>query len=270
MSGSAFPCQPFLQKTGGHPLSGPRALSEIDRDDSELQALNRMLGKAVGRAVDALSQNGEIPEIENRKKEALECLAYVRDVLNTAKVSSDLDEGMLVGPISPRRFVERAAKRPRHHNPGPATDKCAHEETFLHAPSGNASLSIDPSSSRLQANLNEVSVTMTQSPDAAVSAVRKPSPMVLRHRPQRRPYSMPHHPTATKNVKPVGDKHGQIGLLDTLRKADKIAPVQLLHGELAPEAESGSSAAPGTSILAGKVTPLPKYQSANLPTLTPI
>jgi hypothetical protein len=219
-----------------------------------------MLGKAVGRAVDALSQNGESPEIENRKKEALECLAYVGDVLNTAKVPLDLEEGKLVRPTSPCRFVERTAKRPRHRNPGPATDKCAHEEEkLLRAPSGNNSLSIDPSSSRLQANLNEVSVKMTKNPDAVVSAIRKPlPPRILRPRPQRRLSSMPHHPMATKNVTFVGDQHGQLGLLGALRKADKIAPVQPLHGDLGPEAEAGSTAVPGTSTLAVQDDPVTK------------
>lgn len=62
-----------------------------------MRALNKRLGKALGWSVDALLQSGDGEEIEKRKREALESLAYVRDVLNTAEVPKDLDEERLVG-----------------------------------------------------------------------------------------------------------------------------------------------------------------------------
>ena len=105
----AFPYQFVTRTTEERPPWEPRTRFEIEREISELQALNRKLGQALGWTVDALLQSGEGPEIDNRKREALECLAYVRDVLNTAKAPADLDEERLVSEAELKRL--RAEKK---------------------------------------------------------------------------------------------------------------------------------------------------------------
>ena len=105
----AFPYQSVTRTTEERPPWEPRTRFEVEREISELRALNKKLGKGLGWAVDALLQSGESPEIENRKREAVECLAYVRDVLNTAKVPTDLDEERLFGEEELNRL--RAEKK---------------------------------------------------------------------------------------------------------------------------------------------------------------
>jgi TBC1 domain family protein 5 len=67
----------------------PRSRFEIERDISETRSLNKQLGKAVSWIVDALLQDEDgvkdkeqLKSIQLKKREALESLAYVRDVLN--------------------------------------------------------------------------------------------------------------------------------------------------------------------------------------------
>lgn len=66
----------------------PRTRFEMERDVSEMQAKQRMLGESVSWIVDTLllDEGKELPEdeqktIKARKREALESLSYVRDVL---------------------------------------------------------------------------------------------------------------------------------------------------------------------------------------------
>lgn len=103
----------MTRTTEERPPWEPRSRFEIEREISELQALNKKLGKALGRAVDVLLQSGDGPEIENRKREALECLAYVRDVLNTAKAPADLDEELLVGEAELKRLRAETKEKER-------------------------------------------------------------------------------------------------------------------------------------------------------------
>ncbi|KIM80775.1 hypothetical protein PILCRDRAFT_9217 [Piloderma croceum F 1598] len=67
----------------------PRTRFEMERDISEMRSLNKQLGKSVGWIVDALLQDEDevkdaerLKSIQSKKREALESLAYVRDVLN--------------------------------------------------------------------------------------------------------------------------------------------------------------------------------------------
>lgn len=61
---------------------------------------------------DPLSDNSTNTAIIQRKREALECLAYVRDVLNPGKLPKALDEDILVGEseVEKRRVESEAAK----------------------------------------------------------------------------------------------------------------------------------------------------------------
>ena len=67
----------------------PRTRFEMERDISEMRSLSKQLGKSVGWIVDALLQDEDgvndaerLKSIQLKKRDALESLAYVRDVLN--------------------------------------------------------------------------------------------------------------------------------------------------------------------------------------------
>jgi TBC1 domain family member 5 len=76
----------------------PRTRFEMERDISELKSANRQCGKALGWIVDALLQDEDdnhdpekVKSIKQRKRDALESLAYVRDILsgNVTEIESD-------------------------------------------------------------------------------------------------------------------------------------------------------------------------------------
>ncbi|KAF8321726.1 RabGAP/TBC [Clavulina sp. PMI_390] len=107
----AFPVQHVSKTPEERPPWEPRTRFEIEKDINDMRALNKRLGKALGWAVDALLQSGDTPEIANAKREALESIAYVRDVLNTARAPKDLDEEHLLGEEELKRVrAERKAK----------------------------------------------------------------------------------------------------------------------------------------------------------------
>jgi TBC1 domain family member 5 len=95
----------------------PRSRFEMEREITDLRAMNKKLGKSVGWIVDALLQDEseakdsqELNSIKTRKREALESLSYVRDVLvgNADKV----DDSLLVGEeeLKTRRSREISTK----------------------------------------------------------------------------------------------------------------------------------------------------------------
>ena len=74
----------------------------MEREIVDLRSLQRKLGDAVGLAVDALLQDEDakhdaetLKRIKNRKREAVESLAYVRDVLKGT--TTEVDEERLYG-----------------------------------------------------------------------------------------------------------------------------------------------------------------------------
>lgn len=75
--------------------------------------MNKKLGRALTWSVDALLQSGEGDEVEKRKREALECLAYVRDVLNEGRLPNDLDDDLLLRERETRSKKNEAAERNR-------------------------------------------------------------------------------------------------------------------------------------------------------------
>ena len=123
--------------------------------------------------------------------------------------------------------LERATKRPRHHDLDLATlgeDELTPEEIeSLRDLFGNSSLSIDDSSTRSPAKPRQSQRDDDSKTDAGISALRKQlSPMVIRNRAkvtQDRVYSMAYHPEVTKDLIFVGDKHGQLGIWDALAPA---------------------------------------------------
>lgn len=79
----------------------PRTRFEIEHEASELRSLQRRLGDSVGWIVDTLLLDEEDPDraaiVRERKREALECLSYVRDVLKGSVPQSEVEESRLVG-----------------------------------------------------------------------------------------------------------------------------------------------------------------------------
>ena len=100
----------------------PRTRFEMERDISEMRSLNKQLGKSVGWIVDALLQDEDevtdaerLKSIQSKKREALESLAYVRDVLNSG-VTKVEEERLWSEQKFERRSREETAGHPR--NPG--------------------------------------------------------------------------------------------------------------------------------------------------------
>ncbi|CCM05040.1 uncharacterized protein FIBRA_07242 [Fibroporia radiculosa] len=85
----------------------PRSRFEIERETSDMRAFQRRLGDSVGWIVDTLlqdeggSNDEDVKVIRSRKREALECLSYVRDVLKGSV--TDVEEDRLVGEEESRR-----------------------------------------------------------------------------------------------------------------------------------------------------------------------
>ncbi|KDQ59571.1 hypothetical protein JAAARDRAFT_205600 [Jaapia argillacea MUCL 33604] len=79
----------------------PRTRFEMEKEVSEVRSLQRKLGGSVTWIVDTLLQDEDAKDeeaakaVRGRKREALECLAYVRDVLNGAV--SEVEDERLVG-----------------------------------------------------------------------------------------------------------------------------------------------------------------------------
>lgn len=80
----------------------PRTRFEVERDAAQLRAVQRTLGASVSWIVDTLlldedadESEGRVQKVRENKREALEALAYVRDVLLSG--STDVDEERLMG-----------------------------------------------------------------------------------------------------------------------------------------------------------------------------
>ncbi|KDQ06749.1 hypothetical protein BOTBODRAFT_621649 [Botryobasidium botryosum FD-172 SS1] len=109
----AFPYQ--SQSSGGQaseerPPWEPRTRFDMEREAASLRAMQKKLGEAVGWAVDTLLQ-GE-GDMEPKKREALACLAYVREVLGRGSVV-ELEEDRLVGE---EELARRKAKAEEERN----------------------------------------------------------------------------------------------------------------------------------------------------------
>jgi TBC1 domain family protein 5 len=113
VSYAAFPLADE-RPTGERPSWEPSTRFELERDILEMRTTNKRLGRSVNWIVDVLLQDEgssedteHVKSIQNRKREALECLAYVRDILNGNVV--DIEEDRLIG-------VEEAKRRERNMN----------------------------------------------------------------------------------------------------------------------------------------------------------
>ncbi|KAH9484312.1 TBC1 domain family member 5 [Psilocybe cubensis] len=87
----------------------PRTRFEMERDISQIQARDKILGESLAWIVDALLQDesdAQEPErVKKQKQEALESLSYVRDALMTNDMSLD-DDRLIGGEEKERRRVK--------------------------------------------------------------------------------------------------------------------------------------------------------------------
>ncbi|KAA1471287.1 hypothetical protein DENSPDRAFT_819379 [Dentipellis sp. KUC8613] len=91
----------------------PRTRFEMERDVSQMSALQKQMGQSVSYIVDTLLQDegentpqDELKKIQARKREALESLAYVRDVLLGSV--TDIEEERLFGEEEFKRRKQKA------------------------------------------------------------------------------------------------------------------------------------------------------------------
>lgn len=90
----------------------------MEKDVADMQNRNKILGESVGRIVDALlldedSSKDDAAALEatkRRKREALESLSYVRDLLNSGTV--EIDEERLLGEEEYKKRRIQARARP--------------------------------------------------------------------------------------------------------------------------------------------------------------
>jgi TBC1 domain family member 5 len=109
--GAAYAAYPLVDERPPEerPPWEPRTRFEVERDAAQLRAVQRTLGASVSWIVDTLLLDEDADESEERaqkvresKREALEALAYVRDVLLSG--STDVDEERL---MSEEEFKKR-------------------------------------------------------------------------------------------------------------------------------------------------------------------
>jgi TBC1 domain family member 5 len=109
--GSAYAAYPLVDERPPEerPPWEPRTRFEVERDAAQLRAVQRTLGASVSWIVDTLLLDEDADESEERaqkvkdsKREALEALAYVRDVLLSG--STDVEEERL---MSEEEFKKR-------------------------------------------------------------------------------------------------------------------------------------------------------------------
>jgi len=90
----------------------PRTRFEMERDISQYSSRDKMLGESLAWIVDALLQDEseakDVQRVKLQKREALESLSYVRDVLMTNIMS--LDDDRLVGGEEKERRRAKARK----------------------------------------------------------------------------------------------------------------------------------------------------------------
>jgi len=134
--GGAYAAYPLVDERPPEerPPWEPRTRFEVERDAAQLRAVQRTLGASVSWIVDTLLLDEDADESEERtqkvrdsKREALEALAYVRDVLLSG--SRDVDEERLMSEeeFKKRRRAqqekEEAATSTRREEPRSSFDK---------------------------------------------------------------------------------------------------------------------------------------------------
>ncbi|GJE98099.1 RabGAP/TBC protein [Phanerochaete sordida] len=167
----------------------PRTRFEMEKETADLKALQRRLGDSVGWIVDTLllddgsvDNQDRAKSIKERKREAVECLSYVRDVLKGSVPPSQIEEDRLVGEeeLKARRAKElekQAASLARAEAEYPLAG------LTLPQPAATAPSSLSqPASTRRSQDYFTMGPSFTRppakaaSPEAAAARVRAPSP----------------------------------------------------------------------------------------------
>ncbi|KZS98922.1 RabGAP/TBC [Sistotremastrum niveocremeum HHB9708] len=98
------------KKSEERPPWEPRSRFEVEKEVADLRLLLKQLSGAVGNAIDVLLQNDEDSAIHNKKREALECLDYVREVLGRGG-TGEIDEERLYGETEYQKRREAAREK---------------------------------------------------------------------------------------------------------------------------------------------------------------
>ena len=135
--GAAYSAYPLIDERPPEerPPWEPRTRFEVERDAAQLRAVQRTLGASVSWIVDTLLLDEDADESEERaqkvkesKREALEALAYVRDVLLSGSTEVDEERLMSEEEFKKRRRAqqekeEQAATSTRREEPRSSFDK---------------------------------------------------------------------------------------------------------------------------------------------------
>ncbi|KAI0373274.1 hypothetical protein BV20DRAFT_1104130 [Pilatotrama ljubarskyi] len=112
---TAYPLSPD-HSTAERPPWEPRSRFEMEREITQLRSLQTKLGDTLGWVVDTLlldesgiEDDAAKKTVEKRKREALECLAYVRDVLKGAV--TDVEDERLISEEELKRRQEKEKRQ---------------------------------------------------------------------------------------------------------------------------------------------------------------
>jgi len=92
-TGMSFPLEDERPRQEGSPWE-PKTRFEMERDMSHIRARDRRIGNSLGWVVDVLLQDEETEDkdrLKKEKREAIESLAYIRDVLISEAVELEED-----------------------------------------------------------------------------------------------------------------------------------------------------------------------------------
>ncbi|KAI1784049.1 RabGAP/TBC [Ganoderma leucocontextum] len=136
-----YPMSPE-RPVGERPPWEPRTRNEMEREVTQVRALQKRLGDTVGWIVDTLLlDEGDGKDdtgkktIQKRKREALESLAYVRDILKGTV--DDIDEERLVGEEEGQR------RRDKERREREAAEALSRKTSTPHPPMPAASIPIE-------------------------------------------------------------------------------------------------------------------------------
>lgn len=107
----------------------PRTRFELEKDVSDIRAIHRRLGESVAWIVDTLlldeggsKSDEEKKDLRRRKREALESLSYVRDVLQGGISSSEVDDDRLLSEEeAQKRRQAKTAEREKERAASPSS-----------------------------------------------------------------------------------------------------------------------------------------------------
>lgn len=177
----------------------PRSRFELEREIVEIKLLQRKLGDSVERIVDALLQDEDtadhdkVMSIKDKKREALEALAHVRDVLKGRTTMVDENQFFEAEELSTRRdrlkesvAPDEAQKTRRKITPTPLTPsttdqrirmaKTSNSQESLPVPSfNNTTLSSVNDTKSNMATISQCRVSSSSTPGAS-STYPPPAP----------------------------------------------------------------------------------------------